>query len=116
MAYSFTEKKRIRKNFGKRPSILGTPYLLAIQLDRQQVWRAENARTLAKVLADALLFGERIGHMRITLVPVSRRVFARQLTGPQRPRLKSIQIKSAADGGRLSAATIELRISAIITT
>ena len=33
MAYSFTEKKRIRKNFGKRPSILGTPYLLAIQLD-----------------------------------------------------------------------------------
>ncbi len=33
MAYSFTEKKRIRKNFGRRPSILGTPYLLAIQLD-----------------------------------------------------------------------------------
>ena len=33
MAYSFTEKKRIRKNFGKRPSILGMPYLLAIQLD-----------------------------------------------------------------------------------
>src|SRR6266850_669859 len=33
MAYSFTEKKRIRKNFGKRPSILGTPYLLAIKLD-----------------------------------------------------------------------------------
>jgi len=33
MSYSFTEKKRIRKNFGKRPSILGTPYLLAIQLD-----------------------------------------------------------------------------------
>src|ERR1700727_3104614 len=33
MAYSFTEKKRIRKNFGKRPNILGTPYLLAIQLD-----------------------------------------------------------------------------------
>src|SRR3979490_1344829 len=33
MAYSFTEKKRFRKNFGKRPSILGTPYLLAIQLD-----------------------------------------------------------------------------------
>ena len=31
MSYSFTEKKRIRKNFGKRPSILGTPYLLAIQ-------------------------------------------------------------------------------------
>jgi DNA-directed RNA polymerase subunit beta len=33
MAYSFTEKKRIRKDFGKRESILDVPYLLAIQLD-----------------------------------------------------------------------------------
>jgi DNA-directed RNA polymerase subunit beta len=33
MAYSFTEKKRIRKNFGKQGSVLETPYLLAIQLD-----------------------------------------------------------------------------------
>ena len=33
MAYTFTEKKRIRKDFGKRPSILDVPYLLAIQLD-----------------------------------------------------------------------------------
>jgi DNA-directed RNA polymerase subunit beta len=33
MAYSFTEKKRIRKDFGKRPSILDIPYLLAIQLE-----------------------------------------------------------------------------------
>ncbi|MDX1529666.1 MAG: DNA-directed RNA polymerase subunit beta, partial [Gammaproteobacteria bacterium] len=33
MAYSFTEKKRVRKDFGKRPSILEAPYLLAIQLD-----------------------------------------------------------------------------------
>ena len=33
MAYSFTEKKRIRKNFGKRPVVLDAPYLLAIQLD-----------------------------------------------------------------------------------
>jgi DNA-directed RNA polymerase subunit beta len=33
MAYSFTEKKRIRKDFGKRPSILEVPYLLSIQLD-----------------------------------------------------------------------------------
>ena len=33
MAYSFTEKKRIRKNFGKQASILDVPYLLAIQLD-----------------------------------------------------------------------------------
>jgi DNA-directed RNA polymerase subunit beta len=33
MPYTFTEKKRIRKDFGKRPSILEVPYLLAIQLD-----------------------------------------------------------------------------------
>ena len=33
MAYTFTEKKRIRKDFGKRPSILAVPYLLAVQLD-----------------------------------------------------------------------------------
>ncbi len=33
MAYSFTEKKRIRKNFGRRPSILEVPYLLAMQTD-----------------------------------------------------------------------------------
>ena len=33
MAYSFTEKKRIRKNFGKQAGILEVPYLLAIQLD-----------------------------------------------------------------------------------
>ena len=32
MAYSFNEKKRIRKNFGKLPAILDVPYLLSIQL------------------------------------------------------------------------------------
>ncbi len=33
MAYSYTEKKRLRKDFGKLPSVLETPFLLAIQLD-----------------------------------------------------------------------------------
>jgi len=33
MAYSYTEKKRIRKDFGKRSSILGIPYLLETQLE-----------------------------------------------------------------------------------
>jgi DNA-directed RNA polymerase subunit beta len=33
MAYSFTEKKRIRKSFGKLPDVMDLPYLLAIQLD-----------------------------------------------------------------------------------
>ncbi|MGH8031591.1 MAG: DNA-directed RNA polymerase subunit beta, partial [Luteimonas sp.] len=32
-SYSFTEKKRIRKDFGKRGSILEVPFLLAIQVD-----------------------------------------------------------------------------------
>jgi len=33
MAYSFTEKKRIRKDFGKQPTTLDIPYLLSIQID-----------------------------------------------------------------------------------
>lgn len=33
MAYSFTEKKRIRKDFGKRPTILDVPFLLSTQLE-----------------------------------------------------------------------------------
>lgn len=33
MAYSFTEKKRIRRDFGKRESVVNEPYLLAIQVD-----------------------------------------------------------------------------------
>ncbi|MBX2839411.1 MAG: DNA-directed RNA polymerase subunit beta [Gammaproteobacteria bacterium] len=33
MAFSFTEKKRIRKDFGKRPQILEVPFLLQTQLD-----------------------------------------------------------------------------------
>lgn len=33
MAYSYTEKKRIRKDFSKLPDVMDVPYLLAIQLD-----------------------------------------------------------------------------------
>ncbi len=33
MTYSFTEKKRIRKSFAKRESVLPVPFLLATQLD-----------------------------------------------------------------------------------
>ena len=44
MSYSFTEKKRIRKDFSKRPSILPVPYLLAIQLDSyRQFLQSETA-------------------------------------------------------------------------
>ena len=41
MAYSFTEKKRIRKDFGKRSSILDVPYLLAIQVDSYRKYLQE---------------------------------------------------------------------------
>src|SRR5699024_12709117 len=33
MASSFTEKKRIRKNFAEQPPVLEMPFLLATQLD-----------------------------------------------------------------------------------
>jgi DNA-directed RNA polymerase subunit beta len=36
MAYTFTEKKRIRKDFGKRPIVLNVPNLLATQVNSYQ--------------------------------------------------------------------------------
>src|SRR5574338_874556 len=42
MTYSFTEKKRIRKDFGKRRSILEVPYLLAIQVDSYREFLQEH--------------------------------------------------------------------------
>ncbi|RMG59115.1 MAG: DNA-directed RNA polymerase subunit beta [Gammaproteobacteria bacterium] len=42
MAYSYTEKKRIRKDFGKRPQILEVPYLLSIQMDSYRDFLQEN--------------------------------------------------------------------------
>ena len=68
MAYSFTEKKRIRKDFGKLPSILNVPYLLSIQIDSYQKFlqqdaastdRARNglARGVPQRVPDRQLFG-----------------------------------------------------------
>jgi DNA-directed RNA polymerase subunit beta len=51
MAYSFTEKKRIRKDFGKRESILEVPYLLAIQLDSYRKFLQADTAEMAR--ADA---------------------------------------------------------------
>ena len=56
MAYSFTEKKRIRKNFGKQGSILETPYLLAIQLDSYKTFLQANkadSESMKKKLEEA---------------------------------------------------------------
>ena len=43
MAYSFTEKKRIRNDFGKQPDILDVPYLLAIQIDSYRSFLQQNS-------------------------------------------------------------------------
>ncbi len=41
MAYSYTEKKRIRKDFGKMAHVMDVPYLLAIQLDSYKKFTQE---------------------------------------------------------------------------
>jgi DNA-directed RNA polymerase subunit beta len=41
MAYSYTEKKRIRKDFGMLPKVMDVPYLLAIQLDSYRKFTQE---------------------------------------------------------------------------
>src|SRR3954449_674632 len=50
MAYSYTERKRIRKSFGKRDSVLEVPYLLQMQKDAYtaflQADRAPQKRTI----------------------------------------------------------------------
>ncbi|ABL02532.1 DNA-directed RNA polymerase subunit beta [Candidatus Ruthia magnifica str. Cm (Calyptogena magnifica)] len=45
MAYSFTEKKRIRNNFGSRESILTEPDLLAIQIDSFNSFIQKDSKT-----------------------------------------------------------------------
>ena len=44
MGYSFTEKKRIRKDFGKLPSVLDVPYLLATQIDSYREFLQADAK------------------------------------------------------------------------
>jgi DNA-directed RNA polymerase subunit beta len=50
MAYSFTEKKRIRNSFGKRRDVLDVPYLLTTQVDSYK--RFLQADTLPSKRAD----------------------------------------------------------------
>ncbi len=42
MAYSFTEKKRIRKDFGRREAVLKVPFLLQTQIDSYQSFLQEH--------------------------------------------------------------------------
>ncbi|UJP05619.1 MAG: DNA-directed RNA polymerase subunit beta [Nitrosomonas sp.] len=48
MSYSFTEKKRIRKSFAKRASVLSIPFLLATQLDSYATFLQENVAPNAR--------------------------------------------------------------------
>ena len=49
MAYSYTEKKRIRKNFGKLPSAMDIPYLLSIQIDSYKQFTQTGAPVAERV-------------------------------------------------------------------
>jgi DNA-directed RNA polymerase subunit beta len=42
MEYTFTEKKRIRKDFGKRPPILDVPFLLSMQINSYRKFLQED--------------------------------------------------------------------------
>lgn len=44
MAYSYTEKKRIRKSFSRLPDVMDVPYLLAIQVDSYQEFLQEHKK------------------------------------------------------------------------
>ncbi|MYM65191.1 DNA-directed RNA polymerase subunit beta [Pseudomaricurvus sp. HS19] len=49
MAYSYTEKKRIRKDFGKLPHVMDVPFLLAIQLDSYRKFTQADASPEARL-------------------------------------------------------------------
>ncbi|MFL1731952.1 DNA-directed RNA polymerase subunit beta [Moraxella oculi] len=44
MAYSYTEKKRIRKSFSRLPDVMDVPYLLAIQVDSYEQFLQEHKK------------------------------------------------------------------------
>src|ERR1700721_1605798 len=90
MAYSFTEKKRIRKNFGKRPSILGTPYLLAIQLDSYR-------RFLQADVAESKR--DEIGFHPAPLRAVPLSPFSCE-RGPARVKVRLVVLDKEASGGK----------------
>ncbi|MDP4599128.1 MAG: DNA-directed RNA polymerase subunit beta [Pseudomonadales bacterium] len=49
MAYSYTEKKRIRKDFSKLPRVMDIPYLLAIQVESYNEFLQEHISLEAKI-------------------------------------------------------------------
>ena len=59
MAYTYTERKRIRKNFGNRDAVLEIPYLLQMQKDAYtaflQAEVAPKKRTVEQLVTKAHL-------------------------------------------------------------
>jgi DNA-directed RNA polymerase subunit beta len=81
MAYSFTEKKRIRKNFGKRPNILDVPPLLAIQTDSYAHYlQLEQSRALHAELQAGEQAGQPSATGRLMSEAEERVVIDRHLT------------------------------------
>ncbi|MGO2733388.1 DNA-directed RNA polymerase subunit beta [Psychrobacter sp.] len=48
MAYSYTEKKRIRKSFAELPTVMDVPYLLSIQVDSYEQFLQEHKKPKAR--------------------------------------------------------------------
>ena len=71
MAYSYTEKKRIRKDFSKRPVILDIPYLLETQIESYKRFLQQDKQ------AEGELSGGGVGGRAHTLPPLRRRVVPR---------------------------------------
>jgi DNA-directed RNA polymerase subunit beta len=64
MTYSFTEKKRLRKDFGSMPKVMDIPYLLAIQLDSYRKFtQSDIAGRRARRLRSARSFPLRIPNL-----------------------------------------------------
>jgi DNA-directed RNA polymerase beta subunit len=53
MAYSYTERKRIRKSFGSRDSVLEVPYLLQMQKDAYTAFLQADVPPLKSALSRA---------------------------------------------------------------
>jgi len=49
MAYSYTEKKRIRKDFGKLPQVMDIPYLLTIQVESYKQFMQEKVEPAERI-------------------------------------------------------------------
>ena len=106
MAYSFTEKKRIRKDFGKRSSILEVPYLLAIQLDSYRKFlqadtprrrdEGGTARCVQERVPDHQLLRQR--DARVRQLPPRRSGVRRQGMPAPRPHLRRAAARERAPG------------------